>query len=243
MEKCLHIKNGRVIDPARNLDAVGDVFVLDGKIVKKLEAALLASAVVIDAAGCLVVPGLIDFHAHLFGGGTDAGIPPDLALLPYGVTTAVDGGSTGSANYESFYRSIVATSLVRVKTFLNIAPAGLTTGRHDEVLDPKVIDRDKTAQLFAQYPSNLIGLKVRQSRGVVGDLGLAPLEAAVKLADSLGCPVAVHSTDPPGSNDELLALLRPGDIFVHVYHGVGNTIIGGDGKVLPAVRSARQRGV
>ena len=243
MEKCMLIKNGRIVDPARGINQAGDIFVENGKVVEHLHLDRLKDGSIIDAGGCLVVPGLIDLHAHLFFRGTDAGIPADAALLPSGVTTAVDGGSAGSANYELFQSSVVATSMVRIKSFLNVSPGGLATARHEEPINPKSFDRDKIAWLFRQYPDHLIGLKLRQSRGVVGNLGLEPLKAAIEISENLSCPVAVHTTDPPSATEDLVELLRPGDIFVHAYHGVGNTILGANRHVLPAVRKARERGV
>jgi dihydroorotase len=60
----LWIKNGRVIDPASKRDAKGDVFIADGKFVKSLSATQKKSAQVIDAAGLVVCPGLVDIHVH-----------------------------------------------------------------------------------------------------------------------------------------------------------------------------------
>ncbi len=60
----LIIKGGRVIDPASKRDALGDVFVADGKFVKSLTAAQKKSAKVIDARGLVVCPGLVDIHVH-----------------------------------------------------------------------------------------------------------------------------------------------------------------------------------
>ena len=66
MEKCLLIKNGRIVDPARGINQAGDIFVENGKIVKQIHPDRLKDGSIINAGGCLVVPGLIDFHAHLF---------------------------------------------------------------------------------------------------------------------------------------------------------------------------------
>lgn len=60
----LWIKNARVIDPAAKRDAVGDVFVTDGKFVASLSAAAKKSAKVIDARGLVACPGLVDIHVH-----------------------------------------------------------------------------------------------------------------------------------------------------------------------------------
>ncbi len=61
------IKNGHIIDPANKIDEQLDVLVADGKIVKlgKQGTLSLNGAEVVDAAGKLVVPGLIDMHVHL----------------------------------------------------------------------------------------------------------------------------------------------------------------------------------
>lgn len=62
----LHIKNGRVIDPANGIDAQKDLFVVDGMI-----AALGAAPEgftadrTIDASGMIVAPGLVDLSARL----------------------------------------------------------------------------------------------------------------------------------------------------------------------------------
>src|SRR5262252_9528598 len=66
MDICL--RGGRVIDPARGMDAEADVL-LQGGAVAKVGAGLAggvgAGARVLDVRGCWVVPGLIDLHTHL----------------------------------------------------------------------------------------------------------------------------------------------------------------------------------
>lgn len=59
------IKNGRVIDPDTKRDGKFDVFIKDGKILKIGEKITEKAEEVIDAAGCYVMPGLIDMHVHL----------------------------------------------------------------------------------------------------------------------------------------------------------------------------------
>ena len=68
----LLLKNGRVIDPASGFDAVADVLVEDGRIAvvgKNLQA---IDAEMVDCAGKVVVPGLIDMHVHLRDPGLEA---------------------------------------------------------------------------------------------------------------------------------------------------------------------------
>jgi len=63
MNSELLIKNGRVIDPANGIDKECDVLIVDGNIaeVGRIEK---SAQTVIDAAGKLVTPGLIDIHVH-----------------------------------------------------------------------------------------------------------------------------------------------------------------------------------
>lgn len=60
------IRKGRIIDAAANTDMIGDVYLDDGviqKIGENLDVQDKADRV-IDAAGCLVMPGIIDLHVH-----------------------------------------------------------------------------------------------------------------------------------------------------------------------------------
>jgi dihydroorotase len=237
----LLIRNGMVVDPARKFQEIGDIGIKNGKIVE-IPSDVKADRV-IDADGCLVLPGLIDFHTHVFSPGTEFGVRADSALLPQGVTTAVDAGGAGFGNYDSFVRTAVAFNQVRVFGFVNVSVAGQVTLRYNENVDPKNFDVEALKTLFAKYPGQLLGLKLRVGKEIVGGLGLKPLEATVKLAEEIGCPIVVHVSDPPCSQDEIAALLRPGDVFCHVFHGKGQTIIGEDGKVTPGVKAARKRGV
>lgn len=60
------IKNGRVIDPANNIDAIGNLTIADGKIVSVLEqAADFTADRIIDASGQIVCPGFVDLSARL----------------------------------------------------------------------------------------------------------------------------------------------------------------------------------
>lgn len=237
------IKNGTVIDPAAGLHAVMDVAISGNKIMAVGKTLPGEVTSVIDAQGLVVTPGLIDFHTHVFYGGTDIGVSPDMAFLPLGVTTAVDAGSAGSANYTAFSSGIVAQSLVRIKSFLNVCPSGLSTTKYHENVAPACYDTAKMERILDRYQGEILGLKIRTSKEIVGDAGLEPLRQTIALAERFNLPVAVHTTNPPEDAGCVAALLRKGDIYVHVYQGTGDTIIGTDGKVKQAVWEARKRGV
>jgi predicted amidohydrolase len=243
MKADLKIAGGTIIDPERGINTQGDVLIRGSTVVEAAAGEVTDAATTIDARGCLVLPGLIDFHAHLYAGGTESGVHADSALLPMGVTTAVDAGSCGSANYESFVRTAVAASQVRIFSFINISPGGLICTRYAEQLDPQYYDESRIAELFQRYRGQCLGLKIRLSTEIVGSLGSKPLEHTLQIADRLGCSVTVHTTNPPIAPDEIAGMLRPGDVYCHMYQGVGDTIIGSDGKVRAGLYEARRRGV
>ena len=65
----LHIKNGRLVDPKNNIDALRDLFIVDGVVAAVAAAGEAPSGFVadrtIDAAGLVVAPGLVDLSARL----------------------------------------------------------------------------------------------------------------------------------------------------------------------------------
>jgi len=122
--------------------------------------------------------------------------------------------------------------------------------RHEESHDPEEFQEYRILDLFERYPKTLRGLKIRMCKSTLGDYGIAPLQRAVAIANKVEqaghkCLVAVHYHDLPDNVrlEELLETLRPGDILAHLYQTFGQTIFTPDGKVLPAVRRARERGV
>jgi dihydroorotase len=60
----LWIRHARVIDPAAKRDAVGDLFLVDGKVTSSLSATQKKRARQIDARGLVACPGLVDIHVH-----------------------------------------------------------------------------------------------------------------------------------------------------------------------------------
>lgn len=85
MSNSMNIRGGRVIDPATGRDAVGDVFVADGRFVESPAK----GAVEVDAGGLVVCPGFIDMHVHLREPGQGA-----KETIATGTRAAAAGGFT-----------------------------------------------------------------------------------------------------------------------------------------------------
>lgn len=240
MDKIL-IKNGMLFEPTSMTMKVGDLAIAEGEIVS---TAGFRPDMEIDAEGCIVTPGLIDFHLHCYTAGTDGSNDPDTFCLPNGVTTCIDAGSSGSANFPGFYNEVIVRSTTRVLALLHVAPEGLTTGLHPENQTVRDWDISRIKRLFRKYPE-LVGLKVRQGHNVCDIYGLhdEPLVEAVKLGAELGKKVVVHVNDPNVDCGAIASELRPGDVFCHMYAGFEENILDKDGTVKKDVKRARERGV
>jgi dihydroorotase len=89
----IHIKNGRLIDPRNNIDAMLDLFVAEQRIVATGAAPEgFAANLVIDAAGLVISPGLVDLAARLREPGYEY-----MATLESEMQAAVAGGVTSLA--------------------------------------------------------------------------------------------------------------------------------------------------
>lgn len=237
------IKNGRVVDPSRGINEVSDVLILNSKIVAAPSGEYEVDEV-IDAAGYLVFPGLIDFHTHVFYRGSDLGLNPDLYMLPNGITATVDAGSGGACNYEAFIHETCAQSSLCIKSFLNVASTGIITEQYFENLDPEFYDVKRMEYLFERYRSEILGFKVRIGKRFSKELNLVPLDETIKLAEHFDCAVCVHAVHPEAHYDEILKRLRPGDILCHCFQNQGEyNMLTDDGAMLPSALEARERGV
>src|SRR5437763_11505642 len=127
----LLIQGGTVIDPAAGLRGERDVAIAGGK-VAAVETSIPAEQATerLDARGKLVLPGLIDLHAHIFWG--LRGAHPERACLARGSTTVLDGGSVGANAFPGFREYIIERSLPRVQAWLNISSVGLIDTRVGE---------------------------------------------------------------------------------------------------------------
>ncbi len=235
-------KGGKVYNPAEHRMYKGDLAVKDGKIVSRIPD---ENCVTIDASGCIVTTGLIDYHVHYFNHGTENGVNPDAASFPCGITTAVDGGSCGCANYELYRKSVMAYSDVRILNDLLVASGGQATDQYPERMESCFYDRKKIHMLFQKYRDNLVGLKIRLSAGIVEPVEAGrSLKTAVDMAEQIGCMVVVHITNPAMNLEEIADMLRPGDVICHIYQNRGKeTILNETGKIRQGILRAKERGV
>src|SRR5437867_5440786 len=93
----LVVKNGRLVDPARKVDAVADIVIRSGKI-QSIGSATVPEIPVFDATGLIVAPGFFDIHVHLREPGTE-----EAEMIATGGSAAVAGGFTAIAAMPNTY--------------------------------------------------------------------------------------------------------------------------------------------
>lgn len=234
------VKNGSLISPANGLRRDRkDILVKDGKIAK-IDDSIDQDLPVIDASGCIVTPGLIDIHTHCYPKAF-LGLEPDVLGIQRGTTTILDAGSSGANNYEDFRANYIEKSRTKVFTLLNVSKEGLIRGHELDSMDK--IDETGLKNMLEKYGDNIVGLKARASASVVGEMGLAPIAEAARIAKETGKPLMVHVGNYPPALSEVLELLGKNDVVTHAYHGKKGGILNDSGEIIPEAAAARARGV
>jgi len=244
----LVLRGGRVVDPSQNLDAVTDVAFSGGKVAAVGQALKVdAGTDVRDASGYIVTPGLIDLHTHVYWGGTSLGVDAEEFCRTSGVTTAIDTGSAGPGNFAGFRKHVIEPSQVRILAYLHVSHAGIygfshrvMVGESEEIRLMNPIDAVQVADANRDL---IVGIKVRVGRTSSGASGIVPLQIALEVANEVGMPLMCHIDHPPPTYEEVVSLLRPGDVLTHAFRPFPNAPCTAQGTVKQVVLQARERGV
>ena len=182
------IKGGRIVDPGRNIDAEGDVW-LDGDKIKKVvlggeHGELTESAQVIDAAGKVVAPGLVDVHVHF----RDPGFTYKEDIHT-GAAAAAKGGFT-TVVLMANTKPVVDNA----ETLNYVLEEGKKTGIN--VLSTAAV----SVGLKGQELTDMEALKEAGACGFTDD-GIplrdgALVRAAMEKAAALNMPLSFHEEDP-----------------------------------------------
>ena len=244
----LVLRGGRVVDPSQKLDAVADIAFSGGKVAMVGNALKVDPGTdVRDVSGYIVTPGLIDLHTHVYWGGTSIGIDAEEFCRTSGVTTAIDTGSAGPGNFAGFRKHVIEPSQVRILAYLHVSHAGIygyshrvMVGESEEIRLMNPIDAVEVADANRDL---IVGIKVRVGRNSSGTSGIVPLQIALEAANEVGMPLMCHIDHPPPSYEEVVSLLRPGDVLTHAFRPFPNSPATAQGTVKKVVLEARERGV
>lgn len=241
----LVLAGGRVLDPASGMDAVADVAIAGDRIAAIGPGLAANASKVVDVHGLLVTPGLIDMHVHVYPHHFDISVVADGQSFSSGITTMVDAGSAGPANYEHFHQAVVERSRTRVLAFVNIVDLGMGGDFEQDVAR---MNPARTAEVANAFPE-IVGIKMahywtwqpwdaRHEPWACVDLG-------VRAGELCGKPTMTDFWPRPPERsyeDLILHHLRPGDIHTHVFAQQFPVLLEG-GFLNPVYAAGRKRGV
>jgi dihydroorotase len=235
----LLLKGGHVIDPKNKRNDRLDI-AITGDLVRKIARDIPAAHArrVVELGDYLVTPGLIDLHTHFDAQGAPLSLNPDHNSLRYGVTTAVDAGTSGWKNFEQFKKNVIDRSKTRVLAFVNIVGSGMFGSNVEN--DVNEMDPEAAAQVVRKHPQTIVGIKTAHFQPATWDA----VDRAIKAADLSKTIVMVDFHPKPGRGyrELLLEHMRPGDIHTHFY-GRLTPQLDAKKKVQDYMWAARKKGV
>ncbi len=237
----LVVAGGHVLCPATGIDGIADVGIDAGRVAAV--GASLAGRERVEAAGLLVVPGLIDLHVHVYDGVSHYGIDADTYLLRRGTTTGVDVGSAGAQTFPGLRRMVVEQAQTRIYAYLHIAVEGMISVLVGELEDLRWASVEQCVRVAEANRDVIAGVKLRAGYQMVGPDPRPALGLALEAADALGLPLMVHVIDMGMPLPGLLARLRPGDVVTHCFHGNDGGLLDEGGQVWREAFAARERGI
>jgi dihydroorotase len=255
----LILRGGRVIDPANGIDEILDIAVRDGHIAKLAHYIEEPATQILDVAGKIIAPGLIDFHAHVYQGLSVYGLDPDRVGLRSGVTHVNDVGSTGWLTFAGFKTTVADRAISRVTCFPNIVGIGIPenyVAGAQGLIAPSV-RADLLIAIGERHRDLVRGVKVHVERGFMSQMAdeWEAFDAARVAADALRVNLYVHLGDlipirsdgPTPSAAEIpmqvIEKMRPGEVLGHCFTQHGGGLVAADGRVSEAAHEASRRGI
>ena len=239
----LLVRASRIFCAETGLDGPGGVAVRGDRIVASGPGVEGPARTVLDFPEALLLPGLVDFHAHPARGQSRFGIDPDLHFLPRGVTTVMSQGDAGALNLEDYRRTVMEASRTRVLLAINLCKHGET---HPVCCfnHPEDADARSCADAIAADGRGIWGIAVTVTGGACPDLDPRPILAAgLDAAESSGKPMLFGPRlRPDWPLGEQLTLLRPGDVVTYSLNALPGNLMDGD-RIAEEVWRARRRGV
>lgn len=243
----LVIHAGRVVCPATGLDGPGAVAIVGDRIAAAGPRVDGLARERLRLPHALILPGLVDLHAHPARGESRYGVDPDIHLLPFGTTTVLAQGEAGALNLTRYLEAVIERALTRVRLAVNISRRGeATRGGSCEAMED--VDARACAAAVRAARRNgspaIWGIAVNVSRATCGRTDpRVVMEAGLVAARETGLPLLFG---PRRADDwalkAQLALLRAGDVVTYCFTDCPEGLLA-DGRVRDEVWAAHERGI
>ena len=244
----LILRAGRVVCSRSGIDGPGYVAVRGDRIAVVEQASTVEVDSVtahrsFDFPDGILLPGLIDLHAHPANSGSVFGVPPDDHIVSHGTTTVLSQGDAGASTIDQYVEETISTSSTSVLLAINLSRIGesVSRGCFEDLEDADVA---ACARAIDRYRELIPAVAVNVSDRACGDTDpLEVMRRGVEVAEQTGLPLLFGMRRPEDwPLDQQLDLLRPGDIVTYCFRSQPHCIVQG-GQVLSCIRDARQRGI
>jgi dihydroorotase len=241
------IRAGRVHCPTTGLDGPGFVAVDEGRISRVQLGPSPSSEIptrrYFDLSDGLLLPGLIDLHAHPGEGLSKYGVDPDTHMLARGTTTILSQGDAGASNWREFHDRVVATARMRVILAMNLSAEGESM-QHGCFEDLNNVNADACVAAINESGEWVWGIAVNIGQSSCGQNEPREIfRRALDAAERTEKPLLFGARRGYGwALDDQLQRLRPGDIITYCFSGEPESIVRG-GRVRDCVWEAQERGV
>jgi dihydroorotase len=253
------LRGGHVMCPASGINGVMDVAVRDGKIAAVQKDILPATAKeTIDLRGRIVLPGMIDTHAHVYRYVSGRfGMDADLVGVHSGVTTLIDQGGPSCMTLPGFRHFVVNTAKSRVYAFLSSYLVGGLEGHlYPTLYSPDCINIQATVDAAKANLDIVRGIKGHAEIGGFARWGIKVLQMSAEIGRKTDLPLYVHfgqlwGLPRSGANGEdadtilerVIPELRPGDILAHPFTRHPGGFVNREGQVHEVIQAALARGL
>ena len=244
MQPDLIIRAGRVFCADTGLDGPGAVAVRDGRITAAGPDVSGQARETLEFPDCLLLPGLVDMHAHPAPARWRFGIDGDTEILPRGTTTVLSQGDAGAGTWPVYLATIIEPSRLRVR--LAISPA--VNGEYENrgvFVNLDEVDVDACVAAIGEGGEHIWGVAANLTAKACGDNDPREImRRTVAAAERTGKPILYGIRREPSDWPlaEQLGMLRPGDVVTYCFHSDAESIVSG-GRVVDAAWEARERGV
>jgi dihydroorotase len=253
------LRGGHVICPASGINGVMDVAVKDGR-VAALQADILPTSAkeVIDVRGKLVLPGMIDTHAHVYRYVSGRfGLDADMVGVHSGVTTLIDQGGPSCMTLPGFRHFVAEPAKSRVYAFLSAYLVGGLEGHlYPTLYSPDGVNIEATVRAANANLDLVRGIKGHAEIGGFARWGIKVLQMSAEISRQTNLPLYVHfgqlwGLPKSGANGEdadtiierVIPELRPGDILAHPFTRHPGGFVNREGEVHEVIRAALDRGL
>ena len=253
------LAGGHLIDPAQGLDGAYDLALHAGCVAAIVPRGTAVQARErIDATGKLVIPGMIDTHAHVFHLVTGRfGMEADLCGVYSGVTTLIDQGGPSCMTLPAFREFVVNAKKTRVFAYLSSYLVGGMEGHYyPSLYKPDCVDVDATVKAALSNTDIVKGFKAHAELGGFARWGIEVIAKSAEIARRADMPLYIHfgqlwplpeeganGVDPDTILRDVVPLLKAGDILAHPFTRHPGGFVNREGHVHGIVREALAMGL